>query len=292
MTVKQYDMISVKKLRFSYPKKPWLCEELDLELSEGKIIGLLGLNGAGKSTLMRLMAGLLKPVSGEVSFEGGATFDRSIPFLNQMIFVPEKVSVPEFLKVKEYSSVYQDFYSGFDLDRFEKLLSEFQIIGNQRVSNLSYGQQKKLQIAIGLSTGAKLLLFDEPTNGLDIPSKSTFRRVLSGSLQEDQTMVISTHQVKDIENLVDQIIVLDEGKVKLHADLEELENQFVFSQGPQAPDQAVFVESHLLGAQYIVKQPYGERNSGGSPDLELLFNAVIAGKLAGEFLSTQNQATS
>lgn len=284
-------MISIKKLSFSYPKKPRLCEEMDLELGEGKIIGLLGMNGAGKSTLMRLMAGLLKPVSGEVKFHEVSTFDRAVSFLNQMIFVPEKVSVPEFLKVNEYVSIYKDFYTGFDSDRFEKLLSEFQIIGNQRISNLSFGQQKKLQIAIGLSTGAKLLLFDEPTNGLDIPSKSTFRRVLSGSLQEDQTMVISTHQVKDIENLVDQIIVLDEGKVKLHADLEALENQFVFSQSPQAPEQAVFVESHLLGAQYIARQPEGERISGGSPDLELLFNAVIAGKLTGEFLSTQNQVT-
>lgn len=285
-------MISIKKLSFSYSKKPWLCKELDLDLGEAKIIGLLGMNGAGKSTLMRLMAGLLKPVSGEVKFDGVSTFDRAVAFLNQMIFVPEKVSVPEFLNVNQYVSIYKDFYSGFDSDRFERLLAEFKIIENQRISNLSFGQQKKLQIAIGLSTGAKLLLFDEPTNGLDIPSKSTFRRVLSGSLQEDQTMIISTHQVKDIENLVDQIIVLDEGKVKLHADMEALENQFVFSQGAQAPELSVYVEPYLLGAQYITRQSEGEHISGGSPDLELVFNAVIAGKLTGEYLSTQNQVTS
>lgn len=285
-------MISIKKLSFSYSKKPWLCKELDLDLGEAKIIGLLGMNGAGKSTLMRLMAGLLKPVSGEVKFDGVSTFDRAVAFLNQMIFVPEKVSVPEFLNVNQYVSIYKDFYSGFDSDRFERLLAEFKIIENQRISNLSFGQQKKLQIAIGLSTGAKLLLFDEPTNGLDIPSKSTFSRVLSGSLQEDQTMIISTHQVKDIENLVDQIIVLDEGKVKLHADMEALENQFVFSQGAQAPELSVYVEPDLLGAQYITRQSKGEHISGGSPDLELVFNAVIAGKLTGEYLSTQNQVTS
>ena len=284
-------MISIKKLSFSYPKKPRLCEDLNLQLEEGKVIGLLGMNGAGKSTLMRLMAGLLKPVSGEVNFGIYPTFDRAVPFLNQMIFVPEKVSVPEFLRVKEYVGVYKDFYEGFDLDKLENLLVEFKIIGDQRISNLSFGQQKKLQIAIGLSTGAKLLLFDEPTNGLDIPSKSTFRKVLSGSLKEDQTMVISTHQVNDIENLVDQVIVLDEGLIKFHADLAELENEFVFSQAAKAPEGAIYVESHLLGAQYIARHSGSVGDLGGSPDLELLFNAVIAGKLTGEFLSTQNQVT-
>ncbi|MCH7402774.1 ATP-binding cassette domain-containing protein [Belliella kenyensis] len=280
-------MVTIEKMDFSYPKKPLICRGLNLFLEQGKIIGLLGLNGAGKSTLMRLMAGLLKPKTGAVKFDNHATFERTVTFLNQMVFIPEKVSVPEFLKVKDYLSVYKDFYEGFDTGRLEELFVEFKITGNQRISNLSFGQQKKLQIAIGLSSGAKLLLFDEPTNGLDIPSKSTFRKVLSGSLQEDQTMVISTHQVKDIENLVDQVIVLDQGMIKLHADLAELENEFVFSQATKAPEGAIYVESHLLGAHYIIGQSESVGDSGGSPDLELLFNAVIEGKISGEFLTNQ-----
>jgi ABC-2 type transport system ATP-binding protein len=186
--------------------------------------------------------------------------------------------------------IYRDFYSGFDQNRMQSLLSDFQIELGDRISNLSYGQQKKLQIAIGLSTGAKLLLFDEPTNGLDIPSKSAFRKVVSANLSEDQLLVISTHQVKDIEHLIDQVVILDEGKIKLQADLEALEEAFVFSQGASVPANAIYMESHLLGSRYIA--PADGEASGGSPDLEMLFQAVIEGKLEGKFLSNLNSLIS
>lgn len=283
-------MVLIEKLDFSYPRKPKLFGGLDLKIDQGKIIGLLGKNGAGKSTLLRLMAGLLKPSSGKVEMEGIRTFDRTQKSLDQLIFVPEKVSVPEFLKVKEYAGIYSDFYSGFDRQRLNNLLSEFQIGMEERISNLSYGQEKKLQMAIGLSTGAKLLLFDEPTNGLDIPSKSAFKKVVTGSLQEDQTLIISTHQVKDIEHLIDQVIILDEGKVKLQADLEVLEEEFVFSQSGEKPQDVLYSESHLLGARTISRK-LDHQNGGGSPDLELVFQAVIEGKLSGQFLSNLNPVT-
>jgi ABC-2 type transport system ATP-binding protein len=186
------------------------------------------------------------------------------------------------LKVKEYVGIYRNFYSGFDQGKMEGLLQDFQIDVSNRISNLSYGQQKKLQIAIGLSSGARLLLFDEPTNGLDIPSKSTFRKVVSANLNEDQLLVISTHQVKDIERLVDQVVIVDEGKIKLQADIEALEERFVFGQGASAPDNTIYTEAHLLGSRYIALMD-GEA-SGGSPDLELLFQAVMEGKLEGTYL--------
>lgn len=282
-------MITIKDLNFSYPKKPALCEELNLELEPGKIIGLLGMNGVGKTTLMRLMAGLLKPSSGEVLSDGIPTFSRKVNFLDQMIFVPEKVTVPEFLKIDAYIGIYGSFYSRFDFDHLDRLLAEFQITRSQKVSSLSMGQQKKLQIAIGLSTRAKLLLFDEPTNGLDIPSKSKLRKVLSGNLQDDQTIVISTHQVKDIENLVDQVIILHDRQIMLHADLEVLEEEFIFDQSVQAPDKSVFQDSHFLGVQYIAKKSKDNAINGGKPDLELLFNAVTSGSLSGVYLTEQKQ---
>jgi ABC-2 type transport system ATP-binding protein len=280
-------VVLIEKLDFSYPRKSKLFGGLNLKIDQGKIIGLLGKNGAGKSTLLRLMAGLLKPNSGKVEMQGVRTFDRTQKFLDQLIFVPEKVSVPEFLKVKEYAGIYSDFYSGFDRQRLNNLLSEFQIGVEERISNLSYGQQKKLQMAIGLSTGAKLLLFDEPTNGLDIPSKSAFKKVVTGSLLEDQTLIISTHQVKDIEHLIDQVIILDEGKVKLQADLEVLEEEFVFSHFGEEHQDVLYSESHLLGARTISKK-LDHQNSGGSPDLEMVFQAVIEGKLSGQFLFSLN----
>lgn len=276
-------MIVFEKVDFRYPKRPLLFEGLDLELKSGKVVGLLGKNGAGKSTLMRLIAGLLRPTAGKVCFEGKITFDRQLRFLDQLLFIPEKVSIPDHLKVKEYVGIYRVFYSDFDLEKLNQLLQDFQIELRHRVSDLSYGQQKKLQIAIGLSSGARLLLFDEPTNGLDIPSKSAFRKVVSANLREDQLLVISTHQVKDIEHLIDQVVILDEGKIKLQADLDALEEEFVFGQGAVAPVEALYTESHLIGARYIA--PASEEISGGSPDLELLFQAVIEGKLEGTYLS-------
>lgn len=280
-------MVLIEKLDFAYPKKPRLFEGLDLELERGKVVGLLGKNGAGKSTLMRLMAGLLRPSGGKVFSGGEKTFDRQFQFLDQLIFIPEKVGIPDQLKVEEYVHIYRDFYSGFDQNRMQSLLSDFQIEVGERISNLSYGQQKKLQIAIGLSAGAKLLLFDEPTNGLDIPSKSAFRKVISANLQEDQLLIISTHQVKDIEHLIDQVVILDEGKIKFQADMEALEEAFVFGKGTESLPEAIYTESHLMGARYIARA--SEEMSGGSPDLELLFQAVMEGKLEGTYLSDLNE---
>ncbi len=283
-------MIVFEQVNFGYSKRPQLFEGLDLELNLGKVVGLLGKNGAGKSTLMRLIAGLLRPTAGRVLFDGKMTFDRTLRFLDQVLFIPEQVAVPDQLKVKEYVSIYSDFYSGFDQKKMEQLLEDFQLEVGHRISNLSYGQQKKLQIAIGLSSSASLFLFDEPTNGLDIPSKSAFRKVVSANLRDDQVLIVSTHQVKDIEHLVDQVVILDEGKIKFQADLAVLEESFVFGQGASAPDNSIYTESHLIGARYIA--PTVGKESGGSPDLEMLFQAVIEGKFMGKFLSNLNPMVS
>lgn len=280
-------MIVFEKVNFGYPKRNPIFEKLDLELKSGKVVGLLGKNGAGKSTLMRLMAGLLQPKAGKVQCFGGQAFDRNRAFLDQLIFIPEQVGIPDRLKVIEYMGIYRDFYSGFDQEKLNLLLEDFQIEDSHRITNLSYGQQKKLQIAIGLSTGARLLLFDEPTNGLDIPSKSAFRKVVSANLSEDQLLVISTHQVKDIEHLMDQVVILDEGKIKFQADMEVLEEAFVFAKGTASPPEAIYTESHLIGARYITHA--SDEMSGGSPDLELLFQAVMEGKLEGTYLSDINE---
>jgi ABC-2 type transport system ATP-binding protein len=280
-------MIVFEQVNFGYPKRNPIFDKLDLELKSGKVVGFLGKNGAGKSTLMRLMAGLLQPKAGRVLCFGEMTFNRQLRFLDQLLFIPENVSIPDHLKVMDYVGIYRDFYSGFDQKKLEQLLVDFQIELSDRISNLSYGQKKKLQIAIGLSSGARLLLFDEPTNGLDIPSKSAFRKVISANLQEDQLLIISTHQVKDIEHLIDQVVILDEGKIKFQADLEVLEEEFVFGQGASVPANAIYMEAHLLGSRYIA--PADGEASGGSPDLEMLFQAVVEGKLGGIYLSDLNE---
>lgn len=285
MTLSEMEKVVIEKMDFSYPKKALLFEGLELKLSKGKVVGLLGKNGAGKSTLMRLMAGLLKPTKGAVLCDGEIAFDREPHFLDQLMFIPEQIALPDHLKVGEYVKVYRDFYSGFDEIRIQHLLSDFQLGLKERVSNLSYGQKKKLQIAIGLSAGAKLILLDEPTNGLDIPSKTAFRKLISANIQEDQLVVISTHQIKDIDHLIDQVVILEEGKIKLQADLDALEEAFVFGQGAVAPLDAIYTETHLLGARYFAKS---QGESGGSPDLEMLFQAVMEGKIQGQYLSTSN----
>jgi ABC-2 type transport system ATP-binding protein len=282
-------MISIQNLSFFYPKKSALFQELDWECPAGSIVGLLGKNGAGKSTFLRLLSGLIFPKSGSVEVNGQYAKDRSPYFLQELFMVPDELALPLHLSVSAYSKMMSPFYPRFDQAQFQSILKDFEIEPNSKLGDFSFGQQKKVILAFALSTNCRLLLFDEPTNGLDIPSKTSFRKAVAANLSEEQTLIIATHLVKDVENLIDRVVILADGRVRLDQDLLELSDRLSFGMAASAPEHAIYMEKNKLGVQFIQARDSGENQTPVS--LELLFNAVISGAISTSILSEKNLAS-
>jgi len=267
-------MVEIKNLDFSYSKRLPILNDLNLDLVPGNIYGLLGKNGAGKSTLLKNIAGLLFPKKGEVSVLGFNAPDRIPQFLQEIYFIPEEFELPSFT-ISKYADIYSAFYPKFDLQQFDQIMEEFKLDQSRKLTALSYGQKKKVIIGFGLATNCSLLLMDEPTNGLDIPSKSQFRKIVASSISEDRCFIISTHQVKDVENLIDPLIIMDEGEIIFLQTMEAITNKLAFEVKKELTDedQIVFYQSNLGGYQIV-----RENNAGVDShiDLEILFNSITS----------------
>lgn len=271
-------MIQLKNVNFGYKKSNPLFRDLNLELSAGHIYGLLGKNGAGKSTLMKIMCGLRFAQSGVVSVMEQPAQWRYPAMLQDIYFLGEEVSAPD-LTVKEFISIYSKMYPNFDHQQMDVYLREFEIPDDSKhlISKMSYGQKKKVMIAFALATNVKVLMMDEPTNGLDIPSKSIFRKVMTMATDEQRLFLISTHQVRDLHSLIDSILVLDSGEIVINSTTEEITDKLVFrvvDSLEEAPD-AIYSEDTLRGI-YTVSPNVNQMES--KLDLELFFNAVLANK--------------
>ncbi len=266
-------MITVNQMNFAYGKQARLFSQLSTRLTGGNVYGLLGKNGAGKTTLLKILTGLLFPQDGQVRVLDFEPRRREPQFLREIYLIPEEFFLPS-VSVREYEGAYAPFYPRFDHRLFEQYLQEFEIPSRDRLSSLSFGQKKKFLIAFGLATNCKILFLDEPTNGLDIPTKSQFRKILAASISDERTIVISTHQVRDMANLIDPIIILDEGQIIFNQNLEEtakrLEMKILTDE--KETNGCLFCEKTLGG--YVVLE---ENKTGADSkiDIELLFNAVI-----------------
>ena len=267
-------MLEARQVNFGYGPDP-LFLNTDLTLTPGHIYGLLGLNGAGKSTLLKLVAGLLFPNSGRITAYGYDPARRAPGFLAQVFLLPEELNVPG-ITGKEFVAVRSLFYPDFDRAQMQRFLDEFEIAEKTRLTALSHGQQKKFLLSFGLACNASLVLLDEPTNGLDIPSKGLFRRLVAESLSEKRTIVVSTHQVREVESLVDLIVILHEGKVLLNRTVSELSGNLRFSVSgsrPEAGGGLIYTERTVGGYASVWK----DRSAGDRGlDMELLFKAAIA----------------
>jgi ABC-2 type transport system ATP-binding protein len=265
-------MITIKNLHFSYLRKPVLSG-LSLALQPGYIYGLLGRNGAGKSTLLKVISGLLFPQKGELGYGPWRPAQRKPSFLQHLYLLPEEFHVPP-IRIGEWVKHQAPFYPRWSQQQFISTLTEFDIPSDIRLTELSYGQQKKALISFALSTNTGLLLMDEPTNGLDIPSKSQFRKVIAGALGEGSTILISTHQVKDLENLIDRILVLDQGRILFNQPLTTVSRKLRFhlSFDPAELASAIYGEPSLRGNSLVTRNDAGE---DGQPDLEMLYKAII-----------------
>lgn len=265
-------MIDIKNLSFSY-KRNKLFSDLNLTLKPGGICGLLGKNGAGKTTLLKLMAGLLFPQNGSVSIMEKNPSKRQVEFLHDLVFLPEVFDLPP-VTPRQYHMLYAPFYPKFDDNRLKALMEEFEITDNKKLNGFSYGQKKKFLIAFGLATNGRLLLLDEPTNGLDIPSKSQFRKAVASCLEDDRIFIISTHQARDLESLIDPVIILDEGRIIFNQSNEEISNRLKVSYLSRPPDleEALFSEKTFEGYTVVTENHDQEVTH---LDLEMLFNTVV-----------------
>ncbi len=265
-------MLKVNNLTFRYNRKENLFTDLDLQMKSGYIYGLLGKNGAGKTTLLKLLGGLRFPNQGTCRAFGYDAYKRSPEFLKEIYFVPEEFHTPTET-IFNYIKYYSPFYPNFNNEQMMDLMKEFNLETNKKISSFSYGQKKKFFIAFGVATNCKLLILDEPTNGLDIPAKSKFRKILASSINSDRTYIVSTHQVRDTDKLIDPIIILDEGKVVFNHSIEEVLSKLHFDTTGFEPEPTEIIYSERgLGGYHTVRKNKNEEES--IIDLEILFNAV------------------
>jgi len=266
-------MITISNLGFGYRKSEALFEGLDLSIQRGGIYGLLGRNGAGKSTLLKLITGCLEPREGSILTFGEEAFRRDPEMLRRLFFLPEQVHLPA-QTWSGMANAYGSFYPNFDRGAFFSGLERFSVPTDRNLTKLSLGQKKKGLICFALACNTELLVLDEPTNGLDIPSKAQFRSILAEAVTDERAIVVSTHQVRDLAGLIDPIIVVDEGRVVAEIDLMELSKIFAFDldSGMKPPTDALYAE-RVPGGHYVVRPNLDGRHT--EPDLEVLFNAVV-----------------
>lgn len=269
-------MIEVNNLTFSYPgQRGRLFDGFNLTLHESKVYGLLGKNGTGKSTLLYLLSGLLRPANGTVTVEGRTPHLREAELLRELFLVPEEYDLPA-VPLSKYVKLISPFYPRFSNEVLNACLQEFELDGNPKLGTLSMGQKKKVYMSVAMAAGTKLLLMDEPTNGLDIPSKSQFRKVVAQQMGEGRMLVISTHQVHDVETLLDHVLILNQRELLLDAGVDELTARYRFGlRMPGDMDGVIYAEPSLQGNMTMTLRKPDEPET--QLNLELLFNAVTKG---------------
>jgi ABC-2 type transport system ATP-binding protein len=271
-------MINIKNLSFGYTKKKLLYKNLDLVFETGNIYGLLGRNGAGKSTLLKNIIGLLFPTTGTIFVNGYLPHKRLPSFLETIYFIPEEVYVPA-LSINRYVNLFSKFYSRFNKEQFFDYLQRLDVTTEKKLNTLSFGQQKKFIIAFALACNTKVLLLDEPTNGLDIPSKKRFRKLIASVMNDERTILVSTHQIRDLDNLIDHVIIVDNGELLLNASLPEIEEKFCFKTlDNEMPGTTILYEEETLKGKAVVIENINNEDS--KINLEHLFNAVTENSAA------------
>lgn len=266
-------MIKITNLDFSY-KKTKVFKNINLDFERGNIYGLLGENGVGKTTLLKLICGLQRPDCGSCTVDSHTPSDRKPDFLGNIYFLPESVITPDTTP-ETFTARTGVFYPRFDMEFFRQLTTEMEIDPKRKFATLSYGQQKKALIAMAISLKTDYLLLDEPTNGLDIPSKALFRQIVARHCTDDTTIIISTHQVKDVEKLIDPIVILDHDDVLLKASVNEITSRICFEYGTERIANALYTE--LLPGGYL-NVTVNTEGVESQVNIEGLFNAVLKNK--------------
>ncbi len=271
-------MIEINNISFKYAgSKHQVFDDFSLRLESNNIYGLLGKNGTGKSTLLYLICGLLHAQRGTVSYDGVDTSKRRPDTLQEIFIVPEEFDLPA-TSLDRFVRMNEPFYPRFSREVLNNCLTDFELPTSLQLNSLSMGQKKKVFMSFALAAGTRLLLMDEPTNGLDIPSKAQFRRVVANNMADDRTLIISTHQVHDVEQLLDHILILDQRRLLLDSSVADICERYTFEYRAPGSDlsDVVFSEPSLQGSAVMARRQPGSDET--QLNLELLFEAVTSGK--------------
>jgi len=265
-------MIDLKNINFSYSKRQELIKELSLTLTPGSIYGLLGRNGAGKTTLLKLIIGMLFPKSGECLINGKIASKRMPETLQDVFFVPEDFEL-QGKTTKEFAEIHGKFYPEFSYSEFTEYLNTFGLTSEKNLKSLSFGQKKQVLLCFGLAVNTKYLILDEPTNGLDIPSKEILRRLLASAINESRSFIISTHQIRDLNNLLDPIIIINKGKVIFNQNYNTIGEKIAFKTLENIDDNSniLWYEKRFTMYDAICLNTDNEHTN---TDIEMLFKAV------------------
>ena len=262
-------MVKINDLGFSYGNNAVL-KDISMELMDGRIYGLLGENGVGKTTLLTLLAGLKEPQTGSIEIDGETPFDRLPSFLTNIYYLPDEVPSSR-MTAERFAQERGVFWKGFDRDKFREIMDVLETDESMRMDQMSYGQLKKTYISFALACNTRYLFMDEPTNGLDIPSKSQFRKAVSRYTSDESTMLISTHQVRDLEAIIDPIIILDRKDVLLNASIDEITRKLYFDYSTVIDPEALYSELIPGGCIQVTVNSTGLESK---VNIEALFNAV------------------
>lgn len=268
-------MLQVENISFSYGRrKPEVLSDFSFSLEKGRVYGLLGKNGVGKSTLLYLMCGLLTPKHGRVMYHGLDVRKRLPETLRDMFLVPEEFDLPA-VSLVQFVELNSPFYPNFSKEDMMTYLHLFEMDWNIHLGGLSMGQKKKVFMSFALATHTSLLLMDEPTNGLDIMAKSQFRKFIASGMSDERTIVISTHQVRDIDNVLDHVVIMNNSCVLLDESIARVTERlaFVESDSPALAEEALYKLPSVQGNSLLLPNREGVETK---LNLELLFGAVLA----------------
>lgn len=267
-------MIEVNNLSFSYGRgKAKILNEFSMRLDKGSVYGLLGKNGVGKSTLLYLLAGLLRPQSGNVNYKGVDVSFRYPLTLQDMFLVSEDFILPH-VSLKQYVKLNAPFYPNFSHELLKSCLRDFDMEEDIHLGELSMGQKKKAFMCFALAANTSLLMMDEPSNGLDIPSKSQFRKVIASGMSDEKAIIISTHQVRDIDHLLDHVLIMDNSQLLLDESVATICDKLYFAEYGvnETVDDLLYMQPSVSGNSVILPNVYHEESN---LNLEVLFNAML-----------------
>ncbi|UHA75451.1 ABC transporter ATP-binding protein [Paenibacillus sp. 481] len=211
-------MIELDRISKKYGRKKVL-DEVSFTAEKGQITCLVGINGVGKSTVMKAIMGLTPVNSGQIRIDGQPLDKR---LYEKVVFIPDTLTMPSHMKIGEATQFMQDFYSNWNSQRMQELMSFFKLKKEDRIGDLSKGNAAKVNLLIGLSLDTDYVLMDEPFSGIDIFSREQITNVFTSHLIEDRGVIITTHEIHDIEHLIDKVVLLDQGRVMKEFSAEDV----------------------------------------------------------------------